>query len=355
MTLIHVIIFFVSFVMAVGATALVRLFALKKNIIDNPSVHSKKIHTNPTPLLGGIAVFIGFCIGCAVLFFSQPSAFSQETIIPLIGFIVGGGVLMIGGFLDDVYTLRVRYQLLFQCLAIFIVIGSGILPDVLTNPLGGSITISSLGYVPHLIAFVWLLGLMNSTKVLDGMDGLVSGLTAIAAFFVFIVSLLWDQATTPTSSLLLALMGSYLGFLVWNWHPARIFLGESGSVFAGFALGVLSIMSGSKIAATALIMSIPLIDVVRIMFCRKFLAHTSVFNEGDRRHIHHVLLGSGFGYVRSVVFLYACSIVFGIISILADTKWKLVLFVVAGLCIFFGPLYLMSRSKNSQIGIEKST
>ena len=159
--------------------------------------------------------------------------------------------------------------------------------------------------------------------LLDGLDGLVSGIGAIGAIILFIVSLFWDVPQSGTSILALILAGSCLGFLIYNWHPARIFLGESGSVFIGFMLGILAIISGAKIATALLIMGIPLLDVAWIVLRRIFVEHKSPF-QGDRKHLHFRLLDVGFSQRQAVLFLYALTLIFGLSSLFLQSQYKIV-------------------------------
>lgn len=165
--------------------------------------------------------------------------------------------------------------------------------------------------------------MMYTTKFLDGLDGLVSGIGAIGAIILFIVSLFWDVPQSGTSILALILAGSCLGFLRYNWHPAKIFLGESGSVFIGFMLAVLAIISGAKIATALLIMGIPMLDVAWVILRRIFKEHKSPF-AGDAKHLHFRLLQVGFSHRRAVLFLYLLVIIFGTSSLFLQSQYKIV-------------------------------
>jgi len=169
--------------------------------------------------------------------------------------------------------------------------------------------------------------MIYTTKFLDGLDGLVSGVTVIGSIILFCVSLFWDVDQSGTSVLCLILAGSTLGFLLFNFYPARIFLGEGGSTFLGFMLGVLAIISGAKIATALLIMGIPILDVVWVIIRRLFNERHSAFL-GDKKHLHFRLLDIGLNQRQVVLLLYLLTLIFGSIALFQDTIGKIVAFIV---------------------------
>jgi len=206
----------------------------------------------------------------------------------------------------------------FPLLAVSVVLIGGISIRFMTNPLGGILHFSSvLGVI---LAFAWLLGMSYTTKFLDGLDGLTSGITAIGAIIIYVVSLYWDVQGSATSYLTLALAGSCLGFLIFNWHPAKIFLGEGGSVFCGFALGVLSIISGSKVATALLIMGIPILDVAWVIVRRVWQGSSPTV--ADRKHLHFRLFDAGLSHRQVVLVLYLVTATFGAASLFLSSGGK---------------------------------
>jgi UDP-GlcNAc:undecaprenyl-phosphate GlcNAc-1-phosphate transferase len=161
-----------------------------------------------------------------------------------------------------------------------------------------------------------------TTKLLDGMDGLVTGISAIGAVVIFLLSLTPQVMQPQTALLSIAFAGSLLGFLILNFYPAKIFLGESGSTFAGFMLGVLAIVSGSKIATAMLVMGIPLLDALWVILQRIMNKQSPI--QGDRRHLHFRLLDIGFSEPQAVLFLYALSGFFGATALFLQSMGKLV-------------------------------
>lgn len=300
--------------------------ARRFGIVDKPD-NDRKIHKKITPLLGGLAIFVSFNLVTLLYAFYSDALTGQILWLKnILGICVGTGILALGGFLDDKYNLKARYQIIFPLLAIAVVVVSGIGIDFVQNPFGeGVIRLDQfqkilfwfdgfpykITFFADIFTFLWLLGLIYTTKLLDGLDGLVSGITVIGAFFIFFTSLnKMDFAQTDVATLAMILAGAFLGFLVFNFNPATIFLGESGSTMAGFLLGVLSIASGSKVGVTLLILSLPVIDLIWTVVRR--LMEKQSFSHADKKHLHHRLLDAGFSVKQAVLILYTLVLVFGI-------------------------------------------
>ena len=323
----YIIPFVLSFLAVVLLTPRIRKLALNWGIVDIPQ-SERKIQIGHVPLLGGLAIYFSFLI---VLLISWSAGWLSDGIIQtnqILAIIFGGLIIVIIGFLDDKYDLKTK-SFSGPLFAALLAVLMGIAIKYVTNPFiagSGPYGRALLYFVPQigaLLSFVWLLALMYTTKLLDGLDGLVSGIGAIGAIILFFVSLFWDVPQSGTSVLALILAGACLGFLIYNWHPARIFLGESGSVFIGFMLGVLSIISGAKIATALLIMGIPILDVIWIILRRVFTEHKSPFS-GDRKHLHFRLLDVGFSHRQAVLFLYALTLIFGLSSLFLQSQHKII-------------------------------
>src|SRR3989339_509633 len=301
-------------------------------IVDKARKDERKIHKKTIPLGGGLAIFISFfvVIGLIVLF----GGHFVHDVVPrnLLGLFFGGLVLMIGGLLDDRYILRPRYQILFPVIASLVIIGFGIGPHSISNPFGGTwnlaewhIQIDGLGnfvVLADMLVFFWLMGMMFTTKFLDGLDGLVAGIVSIGACIIFFLSLQREWYQPDVAMLAIVFAGAVLGFLVWNWNPAKIFLGEGGSLFTGFMLGCLAIISGGKIATTLLVVAIPVLDVMRVIV-RRIQKKKPVYI-GDNEHLHFRLLESGFSQRQAVLLLYAISLLFGISALFLQSSQKLI-------------------------------
>jgi UDP-GlcNAc:undecaprenyl-phosphate GlcNAc-1-phosphate transferase len=308
---------------------LVAAGAQRLGIIDQPG--PRKIHQRPIPLSGGLAVYLAFAIValvCWQLGLIDEQAISLRQIIAVV---VAGGILMLGGILDDRYNLAPRRQIIFPIVATGLVLGSGITIQFVTHPFGGVLLIPAA--VGVIVTGLWILGLTYTTKFLDGLDGLVSGITIIGALMIFIVSLRWDAPTTGA------------GFLPFNFHPAKIFLGEGGSLLCGFLLAVLAIISGSKIATVALVLAIPMIDMIAVLV-RRWHAGASLV-VGDSRHVHHQLLQLGLTQRQAVLVFYAIALGTGLAAIFLGTVGKILVVAIVGVSALAGILLVAKRTNSS--------
>lgn len=310
--------FLSSFFLSLAITPLIILLARRLQVIDVPK-EPRKLHDKPTPLLGGTAIFLSF-IFTLLLFlylgFVIDKVISYKSVFAII---IGGIVIQFGGIIDDKYNLRPSWQIFFPILAAMTAIILGVQISFVTNPMGGVLHI--MPWIGSGITFFWLMGMMYTMKFLDGLDGLAAGEACIASLIIFVVSLFWDVPQSGTSLLSLMIAGSTLGFLIFNFYPAKVFLGEGGSVFLGFVLGILSIVSGSKIATAMLIMGLPIIDTLWVII-KRVQEKKSPF-VGDRKHFHFKLLDSGMNQTQAVFFIYAITALFGIISLFLGTKGKI--------------------------------
>lgn len=278
--------------------------------------------------MGGTAVFISSFVVIFIVYHFGLANFSKVPLSAILTVFAGSLLLMIGGFLDDKYNLKPKYQIIWPVAAALLMVFAGVRVGYVTNPLGWPGTIIYLpAIVGGAISFVWLMGMMYTAKFLDGLDGLLSGISAIAALTVFFVSIGWDVPMSATGIWALAIFGSLLGFLIFNWQPAKVFLGEGGSVYLGFILGVLSIISGSKIITTLLVMGIPVLDVLWVII-QRLARKESPFSHADRKHIHYRLVDFGFTKVGAVLFLYLVSLIFALFALSTSGFGKLVDLVI---------------------------
>lgn len=306
--------------------------AIGLGVVDKPN-QERKIHKKATPLMGGLAIYLVFF---GLLFFQLDKLTAGDLAIShWLGFFAGATILMAGGFLDDKFNLTPKYQLIFPVFAALAVIAGGVEIVKITNPLGGYIHLDAVkipvlslgGKMLHIsllsdaLIFLWLMGMMYTTKLLDGIDGLVGSVSFIGSLiiFAFTSTPAWSQPDIALASLVLA--GAILGFLAYNWHPARVFLGEGGSLFLGFSLGVLSIISGGKFAVALLIMGIPILDVAWTIF-RRLKAGHNPFKTSDRGHLHFRFLDLGIGQRKTVLLYSAFSLLFGTSAIFLQSLGK---------------------------------
>lgn len=333
--------FVFAFILAVGLslilTPLASRLALRLKIIDLPD-NFRKIHSKPIPLLGGAVIFIVFF---AVIFlFYNHLLVGNLNWRHWLGFFMGGLVLIVGGTLDDKYNFSPKKQIVFPLLAIVPILLGGVEILKLSNPFGGYFSLSAVAWLSPIFISLWLLGMMYTTKLLDGVDGLVSGVSTIGALVIFLFTLTtkYYQPDIAFASLILA--GAILGFLVYNFNPASIFLGEGGSLFLGYALGVLAIISGGKIAIALLVMGIPILDVAWTIL-RRLLSGKNPFNSADKKHLHHRLLALGLNQKQTVLIFYFLSAFFGLAGLFLQSQGKL---LVLGLIVSLMLILVISFS-----------
>jgi UDP-GlcNAc:undecaprenyl-phosphate/decaprenyl-phosphate GlcNAc-1-phosphate transferase len=324
----------IAFIFSALFTWLVVKIALKFNVVDQPDT-KRKFHGRPTPLLGGLAIFVAFFL-VLFLFHSQLIT-GILTYQHWLWFFGGACFLMLGGLLDDKFSLRPSRQIIWPVLAIICVLIGQIGVSKISNPLGGFLYFGA--EVSGVFTFLWLLVMMYTTKLLDGVDGLVTGISGIGGLiiFLFTISIKYYQPDIAFAAIVFA--AACFGFLIFNWHPAKIFLGEGGSLLLGYVLGVLAIISGGKIAIALLVLGLPLLDFIWTII-RRFLAGKNPFRTSDRAHLHYRLLDAGFSPRKTVLIFYAFSLFFGASALFLQSTGKLLaiglLFIIMiGLIISF--------------------
>ncbi|MBI5185224.1 MAG: response regulator [Nitrospinae bacterium] len=298
--------FFISFV----STPFFRWASYRFNVLDVPD--PRKVHARPTALLGGAAVYISFAITVIYNFhFSDP----------LKGIALGSTLIMVSGLADDIWGLSARIRLLAQLLAVSLACYYGVNLTFLPN------TAWYFTFFEILVTFIWIIGITNSLNFLDGMDGLAAGLTAIASFYISLVAIQSEQGFVMFLSV--ALCGSALGFLPFNFRPKRpasIFLGDSGSNFMGFLLGSITVMTGwatnnpvKAYSMPALILAILIFDMTYITIARFSSGKVANFREWvsyvGKDHLHHRLNNLGLSNKQTVLFIYFLALSLGISAI----------------------------------------
>lgn len=335
-------IFIVTLLLSVALTFLVMKLAKKLEVVDRPD-QERKIHGREVPLLGGLAIFLAFFI--IIYLVHDKLLIGNLEPQHWLGFFAGAGFLMIGGWLDDKYNLKPAWQIIWPTLAIVSVIAGGVQIEKITNPLGGYIY---LGAGSAVLIALWLLGMMYTTKLLDGLDGLVAGMTAIGSLVIFLFTMTTRYYQPDIGLAALILAATCLGFLFFNWHPAKIFLGEGGSLFLGYALGVLAIISGGKIAVALLVMGLPILDVAWTII-RRMLAGKNPFKFADRKHLHFRLLHLGLTVRQTVLAYYFFAAIFGLSALFLQSIGKIYALLILLTIMLFIVISLIYLDRNNKI------
>ncbi len=330
----YLLFFLLALLLSLGITPVIKKLAWCRRVLDLPD-QSRKLHPNPTPLLGGAAVYLSMLVALLAYFeFGHP----DFNIVPMrffCGIIFGGLILIIGGALDDKFNLPPKILWLFPALASLIIIWSGIGVGIthISNPFGSPININHNFQflifnfrLSAILVWLWMMGMIFTTKLLDGLDGLCSGVGLIGSLTMFALSLTAKVNQPITATIAIIFAGCLLGFLFYNFNPASIFLGESGSTLIGFMLGVLAIILGAKIATALLVMGIPILDVAWAIIRRLFYRRSPF--KGDRQHLHFRLLDIGLSQRQAVLALYAISVVFGGVAIFLQSYGKLIALLI---------------------------
>lgn len=321
-----------AFIIAASLTPLIKRLAWKLNIVDKPD-QVRKLQEKPVALLGGWAIFVA--ISLVLWYYRQALVVGDLNYYHWLGVWVGGLILMIGGSFDDKYNLSPKKQLIFPILAVMAVILGGVGIKKVTGFDGQLIFLNTWqfdlffwqGFVRHFIVwadlftFVWLMGMMYTTKLLDGLDGLVTGLVGIGGLVVglFTLTTRYYQPDIALAGFVLA--AACAGFLIHNWSPAKIYLGEGGSLLLGYFLGVLAIISGGKIAIALLIMGVPILDAAWVI-ARRLLGGQNPFRTADRKHLHHRLVALGWSAKKTALLYYTISLVFGLSALFLQSQGK---------------------------------
>lgn len=291
------------------------LATLAKNFgLDYPSHRSS--HTKPIPRTGGIAIFISFIITVFIFF----------DIGPIKALLIGALLFALVGLIDDLWSLSPGWKLAFQIVGAILVFTQGLHIATLRNPFTESVMM--LGYWWDFgLTVLWILLVVNTVNLLDGLDGLAGSMTAIACSVLAILSCLVIVNQPTTALLAMVLMGGVLGFLVFNWHPAKIFMGDTGSHLLGFLIAGLAILSGAKIATAGLVLAFPILDAVWAVIRR--LGSGKMPWEADRKHFHHRLIDLGLTQPQTVLMICGISLLTGISAIVFGTSIKLIIALLA--------------------------
>lgn len=352
----------VSFLLTPVAMRVARLVGA----IDAPD-HARRVHRLPVARLGGLAVGTTFVlVGIAAVVIARETGVMRWRVdreSELNVLFLGVAVAVVLGAADDRWQIRARWQLLWQLGLAAIAISGGVLFTRIANPfqiLGSALgpnmdferllpfDIAGVPAAPALLTAVWIVGMINSINWIDGLDGLSTGVSLIAAVTLGIVSVTVSPIYPVVGLLCMVLAGALAGFLPWNFHPARIFIGTGGVMAVGYALAVLSILGTAKVAVALLILGVPIIDTFWIII-RRIASGSSPF-EPDRGHLHHRLLDLGLTHRGAVLLIYALSVCLGIAGLVLSSSGAGPLYAFLGVVIAGGVvLYLLTRHTSDSL------
>jgi UDP-GlcNAc:undecaprenyl-phosphate GlcNAc-1-phosphate transferase len=334
-----------ALVISIVLTGFMRELGLKHGIVSRP--RARDIHKKAIPRIGGVAIASSFILVTIIVFsFVYPNLhFTGLKIFGidrhLSGILLGGFLISATMLYDDIIGLKSYRKLAIQIIISLAVIASGIGIDHLANPFGNAFDLNSVyipiftyhGIVYHfslwsdLLTLLWLVMMMNVINFVDGVDGLAGGLSTIATFVIFLLSITLAVNQPATAMVSIILCGSALGFLFWNFPPAKIFMGDSGSMFLGLMLGILPLLSGGKLATTFLVLGFPIVDGVFVALSRLFRGKNPITTP-DKTHLHHRFLLAGFTPRQSVFSIYLIAVLFGWVALRSTTYDKMIASVV---------------------------
>jgi len=296
--------FAIALIVTLFITPLVIKLAFKLGVVDKPN--GRKVHSNVMPRMGGLAIFIGVVAG-----FFASGLYEQR----MLSIALGAIVIVITGLIDDKYELSAKVKLFAQIFAAIIVIRSDLTVDILAIPFVGVV---ELGWWSYLVTVIWIVAITNAINLIDGLDGLAAGVAAIGIATIAGMAFLNEKVLI--FALCMLLLGSTLGFLFHNFYPAKIFMGDTGSMFLGYSIAIVTLLGMYKsVALFSVIVPITLLGVPvfdTLMAILRRVKNKRPISAPDKGHLHHRLLDLGLSQRQTVLVIYACGVLFGIGAIL---------------------------------------
>ena len=295
----------ITFVCSAILVPVIKKMALFIGAVDVPN--KRKVHHDLIPRLGGLAIFFAFLLG--YMLFSKQS-------IEMISILIGSFIVIITGVIDDIKPLPPKYKFSGQLIAALVVVFYG---NILLNDISAfGFYIEFAPIISHIITVGFMLGCINAINLIDGLDGLAAGISSIYFLTIGIIAMIMGQTAGLDVSLTFIMLGATLGFLLHNFHPAKIFMGDSGSMFLGFIISVIALLGFKNVTLTSLIvplfvLAIPILDTL-FAIIRRTLQGKSI-SEPDREHLHHQLLKLRFSHRNTVLIIYGMDILFALASI----------------------------------------
>lgn len=336
-----------SGVIAFLATPLVKNLAYKVGAIDVPK-DNRRMHKQPIPRLGGLAIFIAFFFTVIVL---------ADIDRQLQGILLGAVMIVVLGVLDDIMSLKALPKFLVQIAAAGVAVYHGCIIQFISNPnVFSETSYVDLGWMSIPVTIIWIVAITNAVNFIDGLDGLAVGVSAISTASLLIIALMVGEMNIAV--ILAALLGACLGFVPYNKNPAKIFMGDTGSTFLGFILATLSIQGLFKLyaiisfAVPFLILGIPIFDI-----CFAFLRRIAKGQNpmvADRGHVHHRLIDMGFNQKQAVAISYMLTAILGLAAVLLTSSGELKALILIGAVFIVGAMGLRIIFKKPADHTEQS-
>lgn len=316
-------------------------------IIDKPK-DARRVHKKPIPRFGGMSIFLGSMVAMTI-----PAAMNQKIMTAMLG----GFLMYLLGIIDDMYDIKPMFKFLGQVAIASIVFAMGVRISFISNYFGIPATgphanvILSEG-VAYLITVLWIVGITNAVNLMDGLDGLAAGSTAIMSLSLAYIAYIHGArlGSMPVCIALIAVAGGCIGFLPYNFSPAKTFMGDGGALYLGYMIAVLSVISPLKRATVVgalipiLTLAVPIFDTLFAML-RRTLKHQSIMH-ADKGHLHHHLMAAGFGQRRSVLIMYGIVGIMGIVAVLISRElYKDAFFLFLIAVLYLGIIIVPKRSK----------
>ena len=349
----------VTFVICLILTPIVIKLCRKYNIVDIPK-DSRRVHSKPMPRIGGVAIVTSMLIGFLIYYLLTKDIPSIALNEKFLGYIIGGLIIATMGLIDDLVNLRARYKFFFQLAAGLVVYYFGIRITGIKIPFIYPDMIDFAWWIDLPLTLLWIIGVTNAINLIDGLDGLAAGITAISATSLLIIFIA-TSASLEAIIISAVLVGAVLGFLPYNFNPAKTFMGDVSANFLGFTMAVVSILGFAKgytmiaIIAPVLVLGIPIFDTIFAMV-RRFLKGQPMLKP-DGGHIHHRLIKRGFSQRQAVILLYTITTLLCMLAVLlvAEDFWKLILLILAFICFsIFGIVTTIHRKNKKTEEINKN-
>lgn len=344
------IIILVTLITSLILVPIVKKVAIHVNAMDEPN--PRKIHKVPMPRLGGLAIYLAFLLGYILY---------GEISTQMISILIGSFLLIIVGMIDDINSVPAKYKLIVQIIAASIVVLYGNLSFTEISLLGKRIFFNKI--IGSIFSIIFIVAITNAINLIDGLDGLAAGISSIYFLTIAIIAIILNRLGGLDIIISLIMLGSTLGFLVHNFPPAKIFMGDSGSLFLGFMISVIALLGYKVTTFTSLIvpiviLAIPIFDTV-FAILRRLLKGQNI-GVADKEHFHHQLLKMKYSPMKSIIIIYLINIAFASVSIfyvLGDTQIAIAIYIILMILLLFVVLntdILFDHSKKNKVVVNEN-